>query len=78
MHNGLGTNGWEWKRLNAYSLTEGGHTLTMAYREDGAKPDNFCLSNQDERSSGEHTVDLNDSDLASGLYFYRLRTTDFI
>ncbi len=151
MHNGLGTNGWEWKRLNAYSLTEGGHTLTMAYREDGAKLDKLCLSNQDiaplgmggeaenmctstggipcrearlgfalkqnhpnpwnpitsipyylprtsrvtlevldlagrtvktlihdERSSGEHTVDLNGSDLASGLYFYRLRTTDFI
>ena len=64
--------------MNAYSLTEGGHTLTMAYREDGTKPDKLCLSNQDERSNGEQTVDLNGSDLASGLYLYRLQTPDFI
>jgi len=44
-NNGLGTNGWEWKKFNDYTLTEGEHTLTIAYREDGAKLDKICILN---------------------------------
>ena len=45
MDNGLGTSGWEWKKLNDYSLTKGGHTITIAYREDGAELDKIAISN---------------------------------
>lgn len=44
--NGLGTNGWEWVRLNPsnYVLSEGEHTLTIAYRENGALLDKIRIS----------------------------------
>lgn len=44
MANGLGTRGWEWVRMTRYGLKAGEHTLTTAYREDGAKLDKICLS----------------------------------
>ncbi len=34
--NGLGTKDWEWVKLTAIELEPGEHTLTIAYREDGA------------------------------------------
>lgn len=44
--NGLGTSGWEWVRINPsnYELTAGSHTLTIAYRENGANLDKICIS----------------------------------
>ena len=45
MDNGLVTSGWEWLEFNNYMLTEGEHTLTIAYREDGAKLDKICVTN---------------------------------
>jgi len=45
MFNGLGTSGWEWKKFNDYMLVGGDHTLTIAYREDGAKLDKLSISN---------------------------------
>ena len=44
MANGLGTSGWEWVRITRYGLTAGKHTLTIAYRENGAKLDKICIS----------------------------------
>jgi hypothetical protein len=44
MANGLGTNGWDWVRLTSYVLTAGEHTLTIAYRENGALLDKICIS----------------------------------
>jgi hypothetical protein len=44
MANGLGTNGWDWVRINSYVLTAGEHTLTIAYRENGANLDKICIS----------------------------------
>jgi lysophospholipase L1-like esterase len=52
MKNGLGTSGWEWKSLGSFSLTEGVHALTIAYREDGAKMDKLCLTNSPFSPSG--------------------------
>jgi hypothetical protein len=43
--NGLGTSGWEWRKFDDYMLTEGDHTLAIAYREDGAKLDKIGVSN---------------------------------
>jgi hypothetical protein len=45
MANGLGTSGWEWVRVGSYQLTAGEHTLTIAYRENGANLDRICISN---------------------------------
>jgi lysophospholipase L1-like esterase len=45
MDNGLGTSGWEWKKLNDFNLTKGNHTLTIAYREDGAELDKLAVTN---------------------------------
>jgi hypothetical protein len=45
MANNLGTSGWEWVRITSYVLTAGEHTLTIAYRENGAKLDKICISN---------------------------------
>lgn len=45
MCNGLATSGWQWLTLNNYVLTTGNHTLTITYREDGAKMDKICISN---------------------------------
>ena len=45
MYNGLVTSGWEWKKFDDYMLTEGEHTLTIGYREDGAELDKICVSN---------------------------------
>ncbi len=43
--NGLVTVGWDWVKLSGHALTAGEHTLTIAYREDGAKLDKICISN---------------------------------
>ncbi len=45
MYNGLVTSGWEWIKFNDYALTEGEHTFSIAYREDGAKLDKIYISN---------------------------------
>jgi alpha-L-fucosidase len=45
MFNNLVTTSWEWKNLMSISLAEGEHTLTIGYREDGAKLDMLCISN---------------------------------
>ena len=44
-NNGLSTSGWEWVRISRYALTTGEHALNIAYREDGAKLDKVCISN---------------------------------
>lgn len=48
MANGLGTNGWQWVDLTSFisstELTAGDHTLTIAYREDGALLDKVAIS----------------------------------
>lgn len=42
--NGLGTNGWEWVTIQKSQLTAGDHTLTIGYRENGAKLDKIRIS----------------------------------
>jgi hypothetical protein len=44
MHNGLVTSGWQWVALDSYQLAAGEHVLTITYREDGAKLDKICIS----------------------------------
>ncbi|MEZ6100142.1 MAG: hypothetical protein R3E01_14335 [Pirellulaceae bacterium] len=42
--NGLRTTGWEWVELLNAELAAGEHTLTVAYREDGAKLDKIGIT----------------------------------
>ena len=52
MVNQLFTSGWEWKLLESYTLNAGNHTLTIGYREDGAKLDKIRISNLATEPSG--------------------------
>ncbi|MCA9735395.1 T9SS type A sorting domain-containing protein [candidate division KSB1 bacterium] len=45
LNNGLVTSGWQWMQLQSYNLSAGEHTLKITYREDGAKLDKLCISN---------------------------------
>jgi lysophospholipase L1-like esterase len=44
LHDGLGTSGWEWRKLDTFSLATGEHTLTVAHGEDGSNLDKFCIT----------------------------------
>ena len=61
-YNGLVTNGWEWIKFRSYSLTEGEHTLSIGYREDGAKLDKVLITKIADVPSGlgEEAVNCED------------------
>lgn len=44
MVNNLVTSGWQWKQLTSANLATGSHTLTIAYREDGAHLDKIAIT----------------------------------
>ena len=52
MYNGLANSGWQWAQLNSFDLAKGEHMLTITYREDGAKLDKICISNNAVLPSG--------------------------
>ena len=51
--NGLTTTGWQWVSLTSGSLDSGSHTLTITYREDGAKLDKIVVTNSFSPLSGK-------------------------
>lgn len=52
--NNINAPSWQWvKNNNGYSLSEGSHTLTIGYREDGAKMDKLWISRFDADLSDE-------------------------
>ena len=53
MWNDIGPhNSWSWTQANSYSLSAGNHTLTIAYREDGALLDKLYLTNGGDTPTG--------------------------
>jgi hypothetical protein len=62
MVNGLGTSGWQWMLMNSYELTSGDHSLTITYREDGAKLDKIAISNYSTTPEGLGEKALNSCD----------------
>jgi hypothetical protein len=64
MHNGLVTSGWEWILFNDYDLTEGDHTLTIGYREDGAKMDKLAITSSETAPAGMGGAAQNPCDLS--------------
>ncbi|MBO9203343.1 MULTISPECIES: glucuronyl esterase domain-containing protein [Niastella] len=57
--NNLATSGWMWMRLTSANLTVGQHTLTIAYREDGAKLDKVLLTTSSGAINGKGTQGSN-------------------
>lgn len=55
MWNGMGTStSWTWFGFSTtYTLSKGSHTLTIAYREDGAKLDKLLLTNGNSAPEGQ-------------------------
>ena len=54
-YNGLGTTGWQWVKLASNNFTVGQHTITFAYREDGAKLDKILLTTTSATINGKGT-----------------------
>ncbi|MBN2806330.1 MAG: T9SS type A sorting domain-containing protein [Prolixibacteraceae bacterium] len=79
MANGLATSGWQWMQLNSYVLTAGEHTLTITYREEGAKLDKIALSNYSSapQDQGEKAYNSCDDD-SSSLGFEQSGNKDFL
>jgi hypothetical protein len=44
INNGLKTNGWEWKPLGTFDLSQGTHTIDIGYRENGAQLDKLLVT----------------------------------
>ncbi|OQP54274.1 hypothetical protein A4H97_22555 [Niastella yeongjuensis] len=57
--NNLTTSGWMWMRLANANLTVGQHTLTIAYREDGARLDKILLTTSNATVTGKGTEGSN-------------------
>lgn len=57
--NNLTTTGWQWMRLSNGNLTVGQHTVTIAYREDGAKLDKILLTTSNATITGKGTQGSN-------------------
>lgn len=59
MCNGLATgDAYGWLKLVSSDLSEGNHTLTIGYREDGACLDKICITNDEYAPSGKGGDDL--------------------
>ncbi len=66
---------WVWDDVNAYNLTAGSHTITIAYREDGASLDKLYLTNSNQAPSGVGSNSTNCSTNSSSV-IVRARGTD--
>jgi len=65
MNNGLGTSGWQWMQLGSFELSEGEHTLSITYREDGASMDKLCITNFNQPPTGMGKIAENICDITS-------------
>jgi dienelactone hydrolase len=76
--NGLNGSGWQWVRLVSANLSVGEHTLTIGYREDGAKLDKILVTTSGATITGKGDLAINcDGPLPVNLINYQAtaRTT---
>ena len=66
---------WVWDDCQSYSLSSGSHTLTIAYREDGARLDKIYISNSGSTPSGQGSAATNCSTGGSYSITVRARGT---
>lgn len=52
LYNGLVTNGWQWLNFGTFELSDGDHSLTIVFREDGAKLDKIGITNYEQLPQG--------------------------
>lgn len=64
MVNNLVTSGWQWKQLTSANLVTGSHTLTIAYREDGAHLDKISITTSTTVPTGTGSAATNCSQAA--------------
>ena len=64
MVNNLVTSGWQWKQLTSANLATGSHTLTIAYREDGAHLDKINITTSTTVPTGTGSAATNCSQTA--------------
>ncbi|WP_205504314.1 glucuronyl esterase domain-containing protein [Rufibacter psychrotolerans] len=57
--NGLATSGWQWLRVSSAILGVGPHTITIAYREDGAHLDKLLVTTSGASITGLGAPGLN-------------------
>jgi hypothetical protein len=74
MWNNITTSSWSWMQFpNTFSLSSGNHTLTFAYREDGAQLDKINLSTSSSLPTGTGSAATNCSGGGSGTIVVRAR-----
>ncbi|MCI0550380.1 MAG: T9SS type A sorting domain-containing protein [Anaerolineae bacterium] len=54
-----GSTSWTWDDVQSFSLSSGSHTLTVAYREDGAQLDKIYITNSGTTPSGTGSTATN-------------------
>jgi hypothetical protein len=54
-----GSTSWTWDDVQSFSLSSGSHTLTIAYREDGAQLDKIYITNSGSTPSGAGSAATN-------------------
>jgi hypothetical protein len=59
MVNNLVTSGWQWKQLTTTNLATGSHTLSIAYREDGAHLDKIAITTSTTLPAGTGSAATN-------------------
>lgn len=65
MWNGISAANWQWVKFNVtYNLSSGTHTLTIAYREDGAKLDKLWLTKSEANVPDQGSAAYNCSALS--------------
>ncbi|MFB9862481.1 glucuronyl esterase domain-containing protein [Rufibacter immobilis] len=57
--NGLATSGWQWVRVSSANLSPGQHTITIAYREDGAHLDKLLVTTSGATITGLGSPGIN-------------------
>jgi hypothetical protein len=78
MVNNLVTSGWQWKQLTSANLGTGSHTLTIAYREDGAHLDKIAITTSTTVPSGTGSAATNCSQAAAATQRISTTTTQNI
>jgi len=72
--NNIGPNSsWAWEQAQSYNLSTGSHTLTVAYREDGAQLDKIYIGNSTPAGEGSAAANCSSSPPPSGDYTITVR-----
>lgn len=68
LYDNLTTDGWEWLEIDTLNLTDGDHTISIAYAEDGAMLDKLAVKNSQclPVDVGEEAENLCEAEIITG------------